>query len=82
MNTNEVVWNAKLNRSFFKGKLVATIEGYDILGQRSNRRYTLNSQGRTESYSNLIPSFGMVTLSYKFLKSPKKKGVSPTNSLW
>ncbi len=82
MNTNELVWNAKLNRSFCKGKLVASIEGYDILGQRSNRRYTLNAQGRTESYSNLIPSFGMVTLSYKFLKNPKKKGVDPTNSLW
>lgn len=82
MNTNEVVWNAKLNRSFFKGKLLATIEGYDILGQRSNRRYTLNSQGRTESYSNLIPSFGMVTLAYKFLKSPKKKGVDPRNNIW
>ncbi len=82
MNTNEVVWNAKLNRSFCKGKLIASIEGYDILGQRSNRRYTLNTQGRTESYSNLIPSFGMVTLSYKFLKSPKKKGVDPTQRIW
>ena len=76
MNTNELVWNAKLQRSFLKGKLLASIEGYDILGQRSNRSYVLNAQGRTESYSNLIPSFGMVTLTYRFTKMPKNKNVS------
>ena len=75
MNTNELVWNAKLQRSFIKGALLASVEGYDILGQRSNRSYVLNAQGRTESYSNLIPSFGMITLAYRFVKTPKNKKV-------
>ncbi len=80
MNTDELVWNAKLQRSFLKGKLLASVEGYDILGQRSNRHYVLNSQGRTESYSNVIPSFGMVTLSYRFVKTPKNKNIYNINA--
>ncbi len=81
MNTDELVWNAKLQRSFLGGTLLASVEGYDILGQRSNRSYVLNAQGRTESYSNLIPSFGMITLAYRFVKTPKNKKVEVPGQL-
>lgn len=81
MNTDELVWNAKLQRSFLGGSLLASVEGYDILGQRSNRSYVLDAQGRTESYSNLIPSFGMITLAYRFVKAPKNKKVEVPGEL-
>jgi hypothetical protein len=73
MNTDELVWNIQLSKNFFKGKLVARIDAYDILGKLSNYRYELNSQGRTECYTNVIPRYVMLHLSYRFNKQPKKK---------
>jgi len=73
MNTDQLVWNAQLSKSLIKGKLIVRIDAYDILGKLSNYRYELNSQGRTECYTNVIPRYVMLHLSYRLNKQPKKK---------
>lgn len=72
MNTDDWVWNAFISRPFFKGKMVAKIEMYDILHQLSTRSYSINAQSRVETYYNSIPHYVMFSLGYKFAKSPKK----------
>ena len=72
MNTDDLVWNAQLARSFLKGKLTAKLTAYDILHNLSNKQYTVNAQGRTETWTNSIPRYLMLTLAYKFTKMPKK----------
>ena len=72
LNTNDLVWNARLSRPFFKGKWVVMLDGFDILGQLSNVTRTLNAQARTETYTNVMPRYGLLHVVYRFNKNPKK----------
>ena len=73
MNTDDFVWNARLSRSFFKGRILAMIDGFDILGQLNNITRIMNAQAITETYSNVIPRYVMFHISYKLKTMPKKK---------
>ena len=73
LNTADVVWNARLARALFKGKWVVMLDGFDILGQLSNVTRTINAQARTETYTNVLPRYGLLHVIYKFQKTPKKK---------
>lgn len=72
MNTDDIVWNAQLSRSFMKGLLTAKVTAFDILHQLSTVRYNINAQGRTETWYRSIPRYVMFSLAYKFSKKPKK----------
>lgn len=73
MNSNDLVWNARLSRPFLKGKLVLMLDGFDILGKLNNVTRTINAQGFTESYTNVIPRYMMLHLVFRFHVSPKKR---------
>lgn len=72
MNTNDLIWNIQLTRSFAKGKLTAKLQAYDLLHQLSNKEYKVDAQGRTEIWYNSVPNYWMLSLAYKFVKTPKK----------
>lgn len=71
INRNRLVWNARLIRPFLKGKLVAMLDGFDILRQIDNVQYVINSQGRTESYTNAIPRYVLLHVQYRFNYQPR-----------
>lgn len=73
MNTDELVWNASLSRPFLKGKLLVKVDAFDILGQLSNTRYTVNGQGRTETWQLCMPRYAMLRVSYRFNSNLKRK---------
>ena len=73
MNTDDLVWNASLSYPFLKGKLIAKLMAFDLLHQLSSTQYSVNAQGKTETWRNCIPRYAMLTLSYKFQKMPKNK---------
>ncbi len=73
MNTNELVWNAHLAKRLFKGKLTIMFDGFDLLGKLSNVQRSVNAQGRTETFYNVIPSYGILHAIYRFNKQPKKR---------
>ena len=73
LNTNDLVWNARLSRPFFKGKLLVLFDGFDLLGQLSNVTRTLNAQGRTETWTNVMPRYALLHVVYRLNKQPKKK---------
>lgn len=73
MNTTDWVWNARLSRSFLRGKpLAVALEGFDLLHSLDNVTRTLNAQGRTETRRNVLPNYVMLHLSYRFNLNPKK----------
>ena len=72
MNTNELVWNARLAKSIPKCNLTFLFDGFDILGNLSNVRRYINAQGRTETFYNVIPSYGLLHVVWRFGKKPKK----------
>lgn len=66
MNTNELIWNAQISKSFLKGNaLTITAQWNDILGQRSNISRTINAMMSRDSRTNAIYSYGMITAIYK-----------------
>ena len=73
MNTDDFVWNAELSRSLFKEKLTMKLTAFDLLHQLSNKRYSVDAQGRTETWNNSIPRYVMLSLMYKFTQKPKGK---------
>ena len=73
LNTDDFVLNASISQPFFKGKLIARIEAFDLLHQLSSTQYTVNAQGRTETWYRSLPHYVMAHLVYHWNKNPKKK---------
>ena len=73
MNTNELVWNARMAKKLMKGNLTLMFDGFDLLGNLSNVRRTIDAQGRTETFRNVIPSYGLLHVVYRLNKQPKNK---------
>ncbi len=73
LNTNHLVWNARIAKSIIHGNLTFALDGFDILGQLSNVQLTMNSQGRTEARYNTLPRYAMLHIIYRLNIKPKKK---------
>jgi len=73
INTNELLWNARLSKRYLQGNLVFMLDGFDLLDNLSNVRRVLNGQGRIESYYNVIPRYVMLHIVYRLNIQPKKK---------
>ena len=73
LNADDFVLNASISQPFFKGKLIARIEAFDLLHQLSNTQYSVNAQGRTETWYRSLPHYVMLHLVYHWNKNPKKK---------
>ena len=72
MNDNTLVWDAEVSRSLGRGKAwTVKLKGHDLLHQLSNVRRTINAQGLTETWTNSVPSYLMLHLSYRFNWQPK-----------
>lgn len=71
MNTNNLVWNARLTRTF--GKFTVIADGFDLLGKLSNVRKIINAQGRTETWYNTVPRYAMLHLMYNLHFKPNRK---------
>lgn len=72
-NTNDLVWNARVSKTFPKSNITILLDGFDILNQLSNVTQIVNSQGRTETYNNALPNYIMAHVIYRLNKKPKKK---------
>ena len=73
LNTDDFVLNASISQPFCKGKLIARIEAFDLLHQLSSTQYTVNAQGRTETWYRSLPHYVMAHLVYHWNKNPKKQ---------
>ena len=73
MNTDDLVWNAQLTRSFFRGNVVAKVKAFDLLHQLSNKTFAVNAQGRTETWQNSLPHYLLLSVAVK-TSSKKKSG--------
>ena len=72
-NTNNLVWNASIARSFLKKKLTASLEMFDLLHQLTNTNITINAQGRYETVTNTLPRYAMLHLQWSLYPMKEKK---------
>lgn len=73
LNSDDFVWNLRMERSVLHGNLTFALDGFDLLHDLSKVTRTVNAQGRTESYTNVLPSYFMAHVIYKFNRKPKSK---------
>ena len=66
MNTNELLWNGQISKSFLKSKsLIVALNFYDLLGQQSNYERWVNATGRSDTRYNSINSYAMLHIRYR-----------------
>ncbi len=73
LNRHDFVVNASLSQSFLKGKLILSLEAFDLLHQLSPIDYDVNAQGRTVTWYRSLPHYVMLHAVWHFNKNPKKK---------
>ena len=65
-NTNELIWNGQISKTFLKSKsLVVALNFYDLLGQQSNYDRWVNANGRSDTRYNSINSYAMLHVRYR-----------------
>ena len=66
MNTNELIWNGQVTKTFLKSKALAVaLNFYDLLGQQSNYERWINANGRSDTSYNSINSYAMLHVRYR-----------------
>lgn len=73
LNKTYCVWNASIAKTMLKGNLTLRLNAVDMLAQVSSIQYSINAQGKTETWTNSLPRYVMLHLTYKFNSIPKKK---------
>lgn len=73
MNDDNFVWNMRLSKKLLKGRLAIMLDGFDILGNISNVRRTINAQGHQETWYLSIPRYALLHAVYRLNMKPKKK---------
>ena len=65
-NTNELIWNGQVSKTFLKSKtLTVALNFYDLLGQQSNYDRWVNATGRSDTRYNSINSYAMLHVRYR-----------------
>ena len=78
LDTTDPVWNMRLSYTPPKSHWVIMLDGFDMLNQLSNVNYSVNAQGRTITYSNVLPRYAMLHVQYRINIQPKKKIIDNT----
>lgn len=73
LNTDNYVWNARLSYSEPRARLLFMVDAWDILHDIKNVSCHVNTQGRTETYSTVLPRYVLFHIQWNFSKQPKKK---------
>lgn len=68
MNTNELVWNARLTKRLMHGNLLIQLDALDMLGQLSNVSRYINAQGKSETFYNVMPSYILAHVTWRLNK--------------
>lgn len=66
-NINYLVWNASVNKTFFKREnLILSLHAYDLLNQNINVNRNVQSNVITDTKTNIISRYFLLRLTYKF----------------
>ena len=65
-NTDELVWNAEIQRSFLKNKAaILSVQFFDILGNRKNYSRWISATSRSNTEYDVINQYFMLHFTYK-----------------
>ncbi len=67
-NINRWIWNASISQKFFKRALTVSLRAVDILNQRDDINRNVGATSRTDSHSQMVSSYVMLTANLRFGK--------------
>lgn len=67
-----VLWDADLSRTFLKDRLTVKLQAHDLLNDNRYTYVSFNSRSRIETWTNSLPRYFMLILSYRWT-TPKLK---------
>lgn len=73
LNRLQTRWDASIQRDFLDGKLGIRFSVNDILNQAGTISSVFSSTGRTETYTNVMPRYFMLTITSNFNWSKNKE---------
>lgn len=82
LDTTDPVWNARLSYTPPKSNWVLMLDGFDMLHQLSSVKYAVTSQGRTVTFTNVLPRYIMFHVQYRLNIQPKRKTVKENRVTW
>ena len=66
MNTNELIWNGQISKTFLRSKtLVVALNFYDLLQEQSNYERYVGATSRSDTRYNSINSYAMLHVRYR-----------------
>lgn len=66
-------WDASLSKYFLDDRIGIHLKVHDILSQANNYANEITATGRIERYTDVLPRYLMLTVSYNFNWTSKKK---------
>ena len=66
LNRTATKWDASLSKYFLDDRLGIHIKAHDLLAQANTYRSEVTTTGRIESYTDVLPRYLMLTVSYNF----------------
>ena len=73
INRTSSCWDAALRKTILDGKLFVRISAHDILNRGGNINQSITALARTETYTNVIPRYFMLSLISNLSWSKKKE---------
>jgi len=70
---NELVWDASIDKAFFRRKGIVSLKFYDILQQKQNIKESIGDNFRLLSRYNSLTSYVMLSFTYKILRFGGKR---------
>ena len=69
MNTSRLIWNASISQSMLPHRILTlTLRAVDILGQRDDINRSVSATSRTDTQSEMVHSYVMLSASLRFGK--------------
>lgn len=73
LDTTDPVWNARVSYEVPKTGLIVMFDGFDMLYRLSSVDYAVTAQGRTVTFTNVLPRYFMLHLQYRLNILPKRR---------
>lgn len=64
-NKDELIWNAQVSKTFWRGNATVSVEAFDLLRQKSNLARGLSTSSRSVTQYNGINSYVMAHFIYR-----------------
>lgn len=73
LDKTDPIWNLRATYTRPRSPFTFMLDGFDLLQRLTNITYAVTPSGRMVSYTNTLPRYVLLTVQYRFNRTPKAK---------